>query len=283
MPTIREILIEAERSLAAAGIADHAHEARSLLARALKRDKVFLFAHPEYELSEPESGRFKEFVERRANHEPFQYIAGVQEFYGLDFIVTPDVLIPRPETEMLVTEAIAVLDNSEMPRFCEIGVGSGCIAVSILHRVQNAFGVGVDISSAALAIAGQNSKAHNTDERLRLEASDVFSAIRDAKFDLIVSNPPYVPVDDLAGLQAEVRNFEPHSALTDGADGLEIIRRIINAAPNYLMPSGVLLMEIGFNQAAATMELFDRQFWESVEVEADFQGIPRMVKAISAN
>lgn len=283
MPTIGELLIEAELELGAAGIADHVHEARSLLACALAREKVFLFAHPEYALTENESERFAEYVERRTKHEPYQYIAGVQEFYGLDFVVTPDVLIPRPETEMLVTEAISVLENREMPRFCEIGVGSGCISVSILHKLQHAGGLGVDISAAALAVARQNSKTHNTDERLRLKTSDVFSAIEGEKFDLIVTNPPYVPKDDLAGLQAEVRDFEPHSALTDGADGFEIIRRIINGAPDHLTPSGVLLMEIGFNQAAATTELFDSKFWSAVEIEEDFQGIPRMVKATSAN
>lgn len=279
MPNIEEILKKASGILLQSGIAEPRREANSLLAFYLGKDKTFLLAHPEYELAEEDEFFFCQLVFRRANREPFQYITGIQEFYGLDFEVNEDVLIPRPETEIIVENAIEILQKFEKPRFCEVGTGSGCISVSILHNVPNAVVVGLDISENALAMTRRNAEKHQVIERLHLRNSDVFSVLPETKFNLIVSNPPYIPSEDITHLQAEVRDYEPLNALTDGKNGLTIIERIINQSPEFLHPNGFLLMEIGFNQSENVRKMFSEKTWQSVEVLPDLQGIPRTVKA----
>lgn len=270
----------ARERLAAAGIAEPAREAASLLAFTLEKDRSFLFAHPEYELSADAASNFTNIVARREQREPFQYITGRQEFYGLDFRVTPDVLIPRPETEILVEAAINRLLPLSNPRFCEVGVGSGCISVSILNAVPAAAGVGLEISQAAIEVAAANAERLGVGDRLELRLSDVFAALRtDERFDLIAANPPYVPAAEIAGLQAEVGRFEPHSALTDGADGLSVIRRIINEAPGHLSCGGWLLVEIGAGQAEDVAAMLQKGLWDSIEFLPDLQSIPRTLSA----
>lgn len=236
-------------------------------------------AHPEYELSADEWIGFESVIVRRSGREPFQYITGRQEFYGLEFEVKPGVLIPRPETEILVEAAITILCENDKPEFCEIGVGTGCIAVSILHEISDAKAVGVDISKPALELAERNASKHGVRDRLTLREANLFAGIDKKLFDLIVSNPPYIPESDLESLQIEVGRFEPHSALFGGTDGVDIIERIIAQAPAFLKSSGSLLIEIGFGQAASVVEMFDTSFWEDVDFLPDLQGIPRVVKA----
>ncbi len=276
---IFEALKSAAEILRASQISDAAREAKSLLASVLNQNQTFLIAHTEYELSFDEEKRFRDFVTRRARREPFQYIVGRQEFCGLDFAVTKDVLIPRPETEMLVEAAVEILQARENAKFCEIGIGSGCIAVSILHSVDSASAIGLDISEKALAVARSNAENHRVLERLELRISDVFENVSNEKFGLIVSNPPYIPRDDIKILQAEVREFEPLAALTDGADGLSIIEKIIADAPEFLEPNGFLIMEIGINQAKPVEAMFDNKVWRDVKIAPDFRGIPRTVIA----
>ena len=279
MPSISETLKTAAEILHRSEIIEPRREASSLLAFALQKDKTFLIAHPEYELTEKEEKRFRDFLQRRFIHEPFQYIRGSQEFYGLNFAVSPDVLIPRPETELIVEAAIEILKEKKNPQFCEIGVGSGCISISILHEVKKASAAGLDISGSALEIAKVNAENNGVSKRLKLKISDVFEILQNEKFDLIVSNPPYVPVEDFATLQAEVRDFEPKIALTDGKDGLTIIEKIIREAPRFLKPNCFLLMEIGFDQSNRVREMFDMKIWQTIEFLPDLQGIPRMLKA----
>lgn len=276
---IFEALKSAAEILRASQISDAVREAKSLLAFVLNQNQIFLIAHSEYELSFEEEKRFRDFVTRRARREPFQYIVGRQEFCGLDFSVTRDVLIPRPETEMLVETAIEILQAKANSKFCEIGIGSGCIAVSILCAVEAASAIGADISEKALAVARRNAENHQVLERLELQISDVFANLPNEKFELIVSNPPYISCDDIKNLQAEVREFEPLAALTDGGDGLSIVEKIIHDAPKFLEPNGFLLMEIGINQAKAVEAMFDNKVWRDVKIAPDFQGIPRAVKA----
>lgn len=276
---ITQILKDAATVLHAAGVAEARREAKSLLAFALDKNQAFLIAHSEDYLSVEEENRFQSFVKRRADREPFQYIVGRQEFYGLDFAVTKDVLIPRPETGMIVEAAVALLQNEEKSSFCEVGIGSGCIAVSILHSVKTARAVGLDISAAALKIAARNAVAHRVAERLELKISDVFDGLENRSFDLLVSNPPYIPSADIADLQTEVSGYEPLEALTDGGGGLSIIEKIIKTAPRFLKTDGFLLMEIGINQADTVKALFDKKIWAEVEILPDWQNIPRMVKA----
>ncbi len=275
---IAAALSSAAETLREAAVAEPAREARVLLSFVLQCDAAYLIAHSEDELTADRKLLFQSCVRRRAAHEPFQYITGRQEFYGLDFAVTPDVLIPRPETEILVEKAIQILSAQQSPRFCEIGVGSGCISVSILHACPNASAIGVDISESALAVATRNAERHGVAERLTLLNGDLFAGVTE-KFDLIVSNPPYVPAGDINTLQPEVRDFEPHTALDGGADGLDIVKRIISDAPSFLKPGGSLLIEIGFDQSEKVPSYFDPLIWQAPEFLDDLQCIPRIVNA----
>lgn len=269
-------LRDASERLAQAGVAEPRREAASLLAFVLKRDAVFLIAHPEHALSKDETAEFISALERRIKREPFQYITGWQQFYGFDFVVRPGVLIPRPETEILVAAAIDVLPDGG--RFCEIGVGSGCISVSILKHATWVSAVAVDVSDDALALAAENAARHSVLDRIEIFRSDLFEAVTGI-FDLMVSNPPYVPETDRAEMQVEVRDFEPSRALFAGPDGLDVIKRIIFEAPTYLNHGGHFLMEIGFGQAEGVPGLFDPTLWREVVFINDLQSIPRVVKA----
>jgi len=280
LSNISETLEQATEILQASGIVEARREAKSLLAFVLDKNQIFIVAHSDYKLSVEEKTQFQTVLERRASREPFQYIVGRQEFCGLDFEVTKDVLIPRPETEMIVEAAIEIL--RENARFCEVGIGSGCVSVSILHEVKTASAIGLDTSEIALAVAERNAKTHKVLERLELKLSNVFDNLqdeKDGKFDLIVSNPPYISSEEMKTLQREVRDFEPHVALTDGKDGLSIVEKIIGAAPNFLKADGFLLLEIGFNQAIKVKEMFDKTIWREIEILPDLQNILRMVKA----
>lgn len=279
MATISENLKAAFSLLSSKGIDEPRRQASSLLELAISRGKTFLIAHSEYELSTDEQSKFDSFVERRSKGEPFQYISGKQEFYGRDFIVTQAVLIPRPETEMIVENAISILSEIDAPRFVEIGVGSGCLSVSILAECPSATAVATDISPDAIDVASQNAISHNVADRLSLVRGDIFGGISASALDLIVSNPPYIPISDIATLQQEVKNHEPHLALTDNADGLSIVRKIIRLSPHYLAPGGVLLMEIGIGQADDVRQMLDQAVWQTVEIIPDLQMIPRMVFA----
>lgn len=261
-----------------AGIAESRREAASLLTFILQKDPIFIVAHPDYCLSETEVADYAGVITRRATHEPFHHITGRKEFYGLDFFVSRDVLIPRPETELLVEAAIDVLKRIVAPRFCEIGTGSGCISVSVLHELPSATGFAVDVSEAALMFARRNAKANGVLDRIEFEISDVFYAFGEEIFDAILSNPPYIPAANIAALQTEVRDFDPRISLTDGGDGLSIIQRIISESPKFLRSGGFLLLEIGHDQADAVRKMFDTAIWQSVDILPDLQGIPRTVK-----
>jgi release factor glutamine methyltransferase len=279
LSSIAENIQTAIRILQENEIAEPRREANSLLTFALEKDKTFLIAYPEYRLSAEEETRFLQLLPRRAAREPLQYITGRQEFYGLDFEVSPDVLIPRPETEIIVENAIEILRRKENARFCEIGTGSGCISISILNDLKMARAVGVDISEKALRIAQKNAEKHEVSRRIDLKISDLFASVKGEEFDLIVSNPPYISAEDFEALQPEVKKFEPRNALTDERDGFSVIEKIILHSPKFLKPGGFLLMEIGFDQAKKTREMFSPEIWQAFEILPDLQGIPRTVKA----
>lgn len=273
-------MVEATHVLRRAGVPEARREAGSLLAHLTERDRTFLITHADEQLAHNEVSRFRDLIERRAAGEPLQYITGRQEFFSLDFEVTPDVLIPRPETELLVETALDLLGKTdERPLICDVGTGSGCIIVALLHEEATARGIGLDISPAALQVAARNAERHTVTERLTLLASDCFAALDSmtASFSMIVSNPPYVAERALAGLQREVREHEPLVALSPGADGLILIRRIIMEAPPFLHPGGHLLLEIGFDQHEAVAHLFDPEVWQLLDIHKDLQGIPRIV------
>jgi release factor glutamine methyltransferase len=271
------ILKEATAVLQAAGIESARREAGSLLAYTLKVDRTYLLTNPDALLNEETINRYRAFIKRRAAREPLQYITCQQEFYGLDFEVTPDVLIPRPETEMIVERSLDLLRDMESPFICDLGTGSGCIIISIVHEHKDAFGIGLDISIATLSVAKRNVDSHSLSSRVRLLASDGFSAIN-TRFNLIVSNPPYIAASEIDGLQPEVRNYEPNTALTPGEDGLRIVRYLLEESPNHLLKGGSLLFEIGYDQSSLIESLIDKEVWTLVDIYKDLQGIPRTVQ-----
>jgi release factor glutamine methyltransferase len=245
--------------LRAGGVDEARREAATLLSATLGRDRAYLIAHDDDALPPEVLSVFRERTRRRASGEPAQYVTGRQEFYGLDFEVTPAVLIPRPETELLVEAALELLKETRDPLLCDVGTGSGCIPVALLYERADAVAVAVDISADALRVAARNAARHGINSRLALVASDCLAALDPAaqKFEMIVSNPPYVAEEDIGGLQREVRDHEPRVALTPGGDGLRVIRRLLADSPPLLKPRGHLLFEIGFNQHEAVRRLID--------------------------
>ncbi|HYU97947.1 MAG TPA: peptide chain release factor N(5)-glutamine methyltransferase [Pyrinomonadaceae bacterium] len=282
MPTsIAETILEGAHRLRKAGVPEARREAGSLLGYVLGRDRSFILTHAEDAISEEQAERFRECLERRAQGEPLQYITANQEFFGLDFEVTKDVLIPRPETELLIETALKLLTPSADAFICDVGTGSGCIVITLMQQLKQARAVAIEISLDALAVARRNAVRHSVAERIDFVHSDCFAALNSRaprpSFDLIVSNPPYVEDGAMADLQREVRDFEPRSALAAGADGLDIIRRLLLEAPSFLKTGGYFLLEIGFNQAAAVEQLLDPKIWRLIDINKDLQGIPRTV------
>jgi release factor glutamine methyltransferase len=241
--------------------------------RAAGRDRAWLLTHSDAELPAGQVEKFESWLTRRARQEPVQYILGETEFFGLTLRVTPDVLIPRPETEHLVESALERVRHDAAVRICDVGTGSGAIAVALAHALPRAEVTALDISAAALAVARENAERHGVAGRVRFVESDLMSAVRGERFDVVVSNPPYVRKDEV--LEAQVRDFEPPGALFAGSTGLEIYERLIPEARAALVEDGWLLMEIGHGEELAHL-LRD---WDAVEFVADLQGIPRVAIA----
>lgn len=281
--SIAEAILQGAHALRNAGVAEARREAGSLAAHVLGRDRSFILNRADDPLNQEHLELFRRFIDRRAKGEPLQYIMGVQEFFGLDFEVTREVLIPRPETELLVETALKLTTAGDTaPFICDVGTGSGCIVVTLLHKLPEARAVAIDISQAAVAVAKRNAGRHSVAHSIDFVVSDCFDALMSGDphrpcFDLIVSNPPYVAEPSLIGLQREVRNFEPRSALAAGADGLLIIRRLLLEAPSFVKDGGHFLFEIGFAQSEAVEQLVDRRLWNVLGIFKDLQGIPRIV------
>lgn len=278
--SIAEAIHEGAGILKAAGLPEARREAGSLLGYVLDRDRTFIIGHSEQPTTREQLQIFRELVLRRAAGEPLQYITTRQSFFGLDFEVAKGVLIPRPETELLVETALGLLENSKTaPAICDMGTGSGCIAITLLHEHPAAHAAAIDISAAALEVARRNAIRHSVSERLTFVTSDCFSALspNNWSFDLIASNPPYIAEAALAGLQREVRDHEPREALAGGPDGLTVVRRLLAESGAFLREGGHLLIEIGFDQALDVEKMIDRQAWKSAGIQQDLQGIPRLV------
>jgi release factor glutamine methyltransferase len=276
--SIAEALLNASGILTQAGVPEARREAGSLLSFLLGKDRTFLISHSDERLDGALLAQFQESAERRASGEPLQYITGVQDFFGREFRVTPDVLIPRPETELLVEAALDAVGDSEV-FVCDVGTGSGCIAVTLLGEMKDARAVAIDKSPAAIDVAKLNAQIHGIASRAVFAVSDCFDALEpgEYQFDLVASNPPYVSAAMVEGLQREVRDHEPIMALSPGADGLSIIRRLLTETPPFLKSHGHLIMEIGFDQGEVVQSLVDAGVWRLLEVRPDLQGIPRIV------
>ncbi|HEY1742776.1 MAG TPA: peptide chain release factor N(5)-glutamine methyltransferase [Granulicella sp.] len=258
-------------------------DAETLLSVVLGSERAWVLAHPEAELDAPHAETFFEFVTRRDIGEPLQYITGVQEFYGLELHVTPDVLIPRPETEHLIEAVLAwAAMQPDALRIVDIGTGSGAIAIALAAHLPSAEVIATDISPSALAVARGNAERLGFGQRIRFVQSDLLSGV-DAeiaagmRFDVVASNPPYIPAGDAAEMQREVVAHEPHTALFAGKLGLDIYQRLIPAAHSALRGGGLLAMEIGFGQRHALEHLLID--WADVRFVDDYASIPRIVLA----
>ncbi|MGI4831054.1 MAG: peptide chain release factor N(5)-glutamine methyltransferase [Janthinobacterium lividum] len=276
--TAKSIIVQAASRVAR-------RHAETLLLHVLGRDRAWLLAHPEALLTPPQHTAFDALITRRAAHEPLQYLTGHQEFYGLDLHVSPAVLIPRPETELLV-EAVLDWAQEQLPaslHFIDVGTGSGAIALALATHLASAEITALDLSLEALAVAQGNAQRLGLAKRVRFLHSDLLNAVppnltAGHRIDAIVSNPPYVPQRDKPTLQPEVSDFEPHGALFAGDDGLAIYQRLIPEAFALLRPRGLLAMEFGFGQKTDLATLLHS--WANVRFLDDLAGIPRVVLAM---
>jgi release factor glutamine methyltransferase len=250
--------------------------AEVLLMFVLGCDRAYLYAHPERELSPGEQNRYDDALEQRARGVPAQYITGHQEFWGLDFIVGPAVLIPRPETEHLVEAVLELCKNIERPRIVDVGTGSGCVALALASELPRAEIHATEISADALEVARANAARLLLTDRVTFHATDLLHGVA-GPFDIVASNPPYVGENEYDKVQLEVRKFEPRCAVFAGPDGMDIIRRLAPQARAALKPGGFLAMEIGYSQEAAVRAVLRE--WQDVRAVPDLQGIPRVIVA----
>ena len=301
MLTVRAALQDAIARLSAAEVPSHTLAAELLLMSVLQRDRAWLYGHPEFELDAAAAGKYFELIARRESGVPTQYLTGKQEFWGLEFEVTPDVLIPRPETEHVVEVALDRLGErgikinmktgapSPVLHVADVGTGSGCLAVALAHELPHAEIIASDISAPALDVARRNATRHAVSARIRFVQANLLGCFSHESqitsheshlFDLIVSNPPYIARDDAPSLPAEVRDHEPHSALFGGPTGVETYAQLIEQAGAFLPPGGILVLELGYNSADAVRKMLHaQQHWANISVTDDLAGTPRVIAA----
>lgn len=267
-----KLVEEGQRRLAAAGVEEAAVDAWLLFSYDKKVDRTWYLLNRTQRASGEEQEAYLKLIARRCERVPLQHITGEQEFMGLPFRVTPDVLIPRQDTEVLVEECLRHLAPGNI--FLDLCTGSGCILVSLLHYAKGTFGTGADLSGKALSVAKGNVEANGVEARL--VQGDLFEPVT-GTFDLIVSNPPYIASAEIETLAPEVREHEPRMALDGTADGLFFYRRIVQESPSYLKEGGWLCMEIGYDQGAAVRQLMEARGFATVSVIKDLAGLDRVV------
>ncbi|MGQ9523337.1 MAG: peptide chain release factor N(5)-glutamine methyltransferase [Armatimonadota bacterium] len=283
--TLGEALVWAASELSAAGVDSPRLDAEALAAHVIGSNRAYVLAHPELELPHEQAERFRAVVQRRAQREPLPYILGTWEFYGRPFVVTPSVLIPRPETEVLVEAVLERLrgwSSSEPPLILDVGTGSGCIALTLALEAPACRVVACDISPDALDVARANAERLLADARkgvVQFRCLDFPHGLDDlfGRVDILVSNPPYVAEEDVHILPPEVACWEPKAALFAEGDGLSFIRRIAEHAPSLLRPQGIAALEVGVNQACAVADLLQKNSFADVEIARDLAGIERVV------
>lgn len=279
--TILKLLEWSTEHFSARGFEEARLNSELLLAHVLEVRRIDLYMKHEMLLAPGDVAKFKSCFNRRLSHEPVQYIVGWTEFMGLRFELNPSVLIPRPETEILVESVIA--QSVKNPRegelsILDIGTGSGCIAISLARMVPGSRLVALDVSPEALSTARSNAMKLGVDQKVRFMRHDVMKEDGPpGKFDIIVSNPPYIPVADVETLQPEIRIFEPRAAFTDFGDGLSFFRRISMLGTGLLRPEGALAVEVGYDQADFVREIFLGDGYSEIEMIKDYGGIPRVV------
>ena len=284
-PTFRELLAQGTAELEQAGVGDAKNDAWYLLSEAFSVDRTHYYLEPDKPLRAnrltDSLPRYEEMLRRRSRRIPLQQILGRTDFMGLTFKVTSDTLVPRPDTEVLVQAAIERLKALGRPaKFADIGTGTGAICLSVLHYTEDTTAATVDISPTARAVAEENAVALGLTERVTFYTGDLLEPLKEQKFAAILSNPPYIPDGDVAGLQAEVRLSEPHTALAGGADGLDFYRRLCSEGPELLENGGFMAFEVGVGQAHAVEALAkENELIARTEIIKDLAGIERVVVA----
>ena len=259
-----------------------AHLAEVLLAHAWGCPRIQLYVRYDESLPEGVRATMRELVKRRAAAEPVAYLIGRREFFSLEFEVRPGLFIPRPETETLVMEALQFLQSRSGPRVLDLCTGTGCIAVTIAYKARSSQVTAVDLNPRAVETAAANAERHQVSDRVTVLQGDLYAPLpADATFDLIVSNPPYVRDDEIPGLQPDVRDHEPHLALAAGADGLDVVRRIVSGLSRRLADGGALLLEIDPQQAAATTDIVRGcGLFRDVVAVKDLARVDRVIRAV---
>ena len=283
--TIKEALRGASLTLKEAGISGYQSEGALLLAFCMGKDLIYIYTHPQGELSGPQLERCRRLVNQRASGVPFHYLVGEKEFMGLAFKVTPGVLIPRPETEILCQ---AVIDRAEQRysgpfNLLDLCTGSGALAVTLAKKLPSCRVWAVDLSSRALAIAVENARRHGVSEKVTFLEGDLWEPlipIQGLTFSMVVSNPPYIPTGELASLQREIKEHEPFLALNGGPDGLDFYRQIFNSLHTFLEPDGMIALEVGMGQIPQVKSLSAAAgLFKTMEVVKDYSGIERVLLA----
>ena len=282
MTTIREEMNRATRELLESGVDSPQLDAEVLMSRVIGKPRIFVIAHDELQLEQNELDRFRSHVERRKKREPLAYIIGTREFWGLDFDVASGVLVPRPDTEILVETALSKLIGVSDPLVVDVGAGTGCIAISIAVELPDAVVYTTDLNPIAIELAERNAIKHDVEIRVPVIKGDLLDGLPEklkGKLDALVSNPPYIPSDEIDDLQPEVAIYEPRGALDGGSDGLKYIRLILEAAREYLRPGGWMILEVGMGQAEAVIDYAHSLGYVEIEVKKDLAEIERVVSA----
>jgi release factor glutamine methyltransferase len=274
---IRELYIRGKKLLTYAEIESADIEASSLLAGSIGVDMLSIFTEPHKEVNDGLIERYNEFLNRRLNGEPYSYITGTKEFYSLEFNVNNDVLIPRPETELLVETALEKIPEEAEFTILDAGTGSGCIGVTLCTLRDHLTILGTDISLEAVKIAESNSKLNGTGNTCTFINCDYLTVFKTQSADMIVSNPPYIPDDDFDNLQVEVKNYEPKTALLGGKDGLDHLRILTETARDALKMEGWLIFEIGIGQSENVVGILKLNGFSNIEIKKDINGIDRVV------
>ncbi len=261
------------------GIKSARLDAEVLLADVIKKDRIYLYVHFDEPMQQNELAEFRDYVAKRAKHIPVAYIIGKREFMGLPFKVTSDTLIPRPDTEILVENVIANIDKEKEISIVDIGTGSGAIILSLLVNLKNAFGMTVDISEKAVCVAKENAEMLKVENRCKFFVGDLFTPLEKEKFDVIVSNPPYIPQKDITDLEPDVKKYEPLTALTDNKDGLSYYHRLLSEGKNYIKENGFIALEVGIYQADKVKQIAELNGWKNIQIIKDYAGIDRVVLA----
>jgi release factor glutamine methyltransferase len=280
MLTVLESIKLSTEYLQKKGIESPRTNAELLLSKILKCKRLDLYLAFERPLTEEETNQYRQFIKRRGRFEPLQYIVGSVEFYGIEFLVNPSVLIPRPETEILVETILEEADKSNNLKILDIGCGSGNISISLAKNLPNSEVVSIDCSDDALKVAQQNAEFNGVGSQIKFLKNDITvdSEFKYDKFDIVVSNPPYIAKEEFNLLKPELQNYEPKIALTDGSDGFSFYKIISSKAKNFLSSKGKLYFEVGQGQAETVKNIMKKELYSNINFKKDYLNIDRVVK-----